>query len=256
MKTAAIVQARMSSTRLPGKVLFPLGNTTVLGQLIARLKQSQQLGGVIIAVPESPKDEPLVREAANLGVECFRGDEHDLLDRFYAAATEFGLETIVRITSDCPFFDPYVLDEMLVHFAAANEPETTIDYSTNCTLKRTYPRGLDAEVFTFEALERTFNEAQQPLEREHVTPYMYTNPDRFRLDSHENETDLSHHRWVVDTAEDWRFIYRVHELLNRPDRPFTTAELLELLEREPELAGMNAEVTQKNADNRFAHGNE
>lgn len=251
MKTAAIVQARMSSTRLPGKVLFPLGDTTVLGQLVRRLKLGKQLDGVIIAVPDAAKDEPLVKEAAALGVECFRGDEHDLLKRFHDTATHYGLETIVRITSDCPYFDPFVLDDMLEHFAKANAAGDVIDYSSNCTLKRTYPRGMDAEIFSFAALDRAHREATKEHEREHVTPYIYTNPDKFKLFSHERCEDGSQHRWVVDTAPDWRFIYRVHETLQSGNHPFTTAELIEHLESHPELFDVNQSVEQKFANNTF-----
>jgi len=253
MKTAAIIQARMASTRLPGKVLFPLGATTVLGQLVDRLSLSEQLTGIVVAIPDTPKDEVLVHACRALRVHCFQGDENDLLNRFFEAATKFEIKTIVRITADCPFFDPFLMDEMLVEFARWNQSGVSTDYYTNCTLRRTFPRGLDAEIFTRDALEKTHLEAKQPHEREHVTPYIYTHPDRFRLRSRECATDMSEHRWVLDTDADWRFILKVNEALAKPDGIFTTDEIQEYLQTEPGLKRINADVKQKHADNRF-HG--
>lgn len=251
MKTAAIVQARMSSTRLPEKVLLPLGETTVLGQLVRRLALSRCLSGVIVAIPEGKSDDALANACAELGVACHRGSENDVLARFHGAAVAHDVETIVRITSDCPFYDPFLLDEMLEEFAAANGDGVTVDYLTNCTLKRTYPRGLDTEIFTFEALDLTFREAGRPEEREHVTPYMYCNPEKFRLRSRENPVDLSGHRWVVDTEADLRFVREVLGKLTWSKPDFRTQDLVAFLQQRPELMHMNRDVEQKHADNRF-----
>jgi spore coat polysaccharide biosynthesis protein SpsF len=251
MKTAAIVQARMSSSRLPGKVLIALGDNTVLGQLIRRLRLSRRLDGVIVAIPTGQADDLLEHACRQLGVACHRGSESDVLARFHGAALAHQVENIVRITSDCPFYDPFLLDEMLADFAAANEDRTTVDYSTNCTMTRTYPRGLDTEICTFETLDRAFEDASKELEREHVTPYIYSNPDKFRLRSHSSAEDLSDHRWVVDTPEDLQFVERVWQELAGHDSNFRTQDILDLLRRCPELRLMNESVEQKHADNRF-----
>jgi len=241
----------MSSSRLPGKVLLALGDTTVLGQLIRRLRLSRRIDGVIVAIPTGAADDALEQACQHLGVACHRGSEDDVLARFHGAASAHQVETVVRITSDCPFYDPFLLDEMLADFAVANEVRTTVDYSTNCTMARTFPRGLDTEICTLETLNRAFEEAVRELEREHVTPYIYSNPDKFRLHSHASPEDLSDHRWVVDTSEDLQFAKNVWRELARHDPGFRTQDILELLRRSPDLRRMNDSVEQKHADNRF-----
>lgn len=237
MKTIAIIQARMSSTRLPGKVLKPLAGDTVLGHVIRRVRLAKRLDGICIATTESPADEPIVTEAARLGVSCWRGSEPDVLDRYFGAARASGADVIVRVTSDCPLFDGALLDEMLAVFIAT----PGLDYLSNVQVRR-FPRGLDAEIFTFPALERAHREAAHFHEREHVTPYFYQNPELFRLRSFENKEDLSAHRWTLDTPEDWQFIEAVYASLGTNP---TTAEVLNLLNFRPELATLNARVEQK-----------
>lgn len=237
MKTIAIIQARMGSTRLPGKVLKHLAGDTVLGHVVRRVRLAKRLDGICIATTESPADEPIVAEAARLGVGCWRGSEQDVLDRYFGAAQASGADVIVRVTSDCPLFDGALLDEMLAAFPAIRG----LDYLSNVQV-RCYPRGLDAEIFTFAALTRAHREATRQHEREHVTPYFYQHPELFRVNTFLGTEDLSAHRWTLDTPEDWQFVEAVHAALGAD---FTTADVLKLLKAKPELAKLNAHVEQK-----------
>lgn len=237
MKTIAIIQARMGSTRLPGKVLKPLAGDTVLGHVVRRVREAKRLKGVCIATTESPADDPIVAEAARLGASCWRGSENDVLGRYLGAAQALGASVIVRVTSDCPLFDGALLDKMLAEFSATNG----LDYLSNVQERR-FPRGLDAEIFTTAALSLAHRKAKQSHEREHVTPYIYHHPEQFRLSSFVEKTDLSRHRWTLDTPEDWQFVEAIYAALGPR---FTTADVLNLLKAKPELAKLNAHVEQK-----------
>jgi spore coat polysaccharide biosynthesis protein SpsF len=239
VKTVAIIQARMGSTRLPGKVLRRLCGQSVLAHVVARVKSSRRLDGVMIATTNSPADDAVVAECGKLKVPFFRGSEEDVLARYFGAAQAAGADVIVRVTSDCPLFDGALLDEMLEVFRGANA-----DYLSN-TLKRTFPRGLDAEIFTFAALESAHREAAKPHEREHVTPFFYGHPELFRLRSFEGAVDLSAHRWTLDTAEDWEFVRAIYDALAKGGRMFSTEDVLKLLKERPELTILNTHVEQK-----------
>lgn len=237
MKSIAIIQARMGSTRLPGKVLKPLAGDTVLGHVVRRVREAKRLDGVCIATTDSPADEPIVREAFRLGMLCWCGSEQDVLDRYFGAAQSCGADIVVRITSDCPLFDGALLDEMLAVFHTAPR----LDYMSNVQVRR-FPRGLDAEIFTLAALRMAHRKAKEPHEREHVTPYLYQHPEQFRLSSFVGKSDLSAHRWTLDTPEDWQFVEAVYAALGPR---FTTADVLNLLKARPELATLNVHVEQK-----------
>lgn len=244
MKTVAIIQARMGSTRLPGKVLRPLCGKTILAHVIDRVRVSQEIDEIVVATTDRPADDALAALVPTLGVTLFRGSEDDVLSRYYFAALAAKADTIIRVTSDCPLFDGDVLRAMLGEFAARRQRSEPLDYLSN-TLTRTYPRGLDAEIFDFAALERTQREATQPFEREHVTPYIYGHPERFALRNHAGTPDLSHQRWTLDTDEDWRLIEAIYTALYRPDRLFATEDILNLLDRQPALVALNAHIVQK-----------
>jgi len=244
MKTIAIIQARMGATRLPGKVLRQLCGRSVLARVIARVRVARLLAGVMVATTESPGDDAVAAECAKLGVPCFRGSEQDVLSRYFGAAQSGGAEAVARVTADCPLFDGALLDRMLTEFEEANRSTVTVDYLSNI-VKRTFPRGLDVEVFTFAALERAHVEATQPHEREHVTPYFYQHPELFRLRSFEGDADYSAHRWTLDTPEDWRLIEEIYRALHHEARLFTTEDVLKLLKQQPELTKLNADVEQK-----------
>ncbi|HEY9619561.1 MAG TPA: glycosyltransferase family protein [Crinalium sp.] len=244
MKTAAIIQARMGSTRLPGKVLKRLCDKTVLAHVISRVQNCPLVDEVIVATTTSEEDNAIVLEAEKYKAKWFRGSEHDVLERYYLAAKEYGIEVIIRITSDCPLFDPAILFDLLSYFQDETTQGLRIDYLSN-TLNRTYPIGLDAEVFTFEALEEAFLRASQPYEREHVTPYIYQHPLIFSLHNQSNDEDLSSYRWTLDTKEDFQFIQVIYEALYRHNCLFTTDEILDFLTENPELIKINSHIKQK-----------
>lgn len=234
----------MGSTRLPGKVLRTLCGRTVLAHVMDRARAGSGLDALWVATTDAAADDALVAECGRLGVPCFRGSESDVLARYHGAARAARADAVVRITSDCPLFDGPLLGEMVREFRLANEAAITVDYLSNVQTRR-YPRGLDAEIFTFAALDQAFREARQPHEREHVTPYFYQHPERFRLRSLAGPADLSAHRWTLDTPEDWEFVQAVYQALHQPGKLFTTADVLALLAARPELAALNSGVRQK-----------
>ncbi|MCX8157168.1 MAG: glycosyltransferase family protein [Verrucomicrobiae bacterium] len=244
MKTVAIIQARMGSTRLPGKVLRPLCGKPVLAHVLQRVRLCRRLDDVWVATSTHSADDAIAQACRGWDTPCFRGSEEDVLARFYEAAKAARADTVVRITADCPLFDGHLLEDMLKVFAELNTPATTVDYLSN-VLERRYPRGLDAEIFTCAALQRAYLEARLPREREHVTPYLYGHPEIFRLHSYRAPQDWSHYRWTLDTPEDWALIEAIYQALYRPETPFTTPQVLELLAAHPELAQLNASVRQK-----------
>jgi spore coat polysaccharide biosynthesis protein SpsF len=241
MSTAIIVQARMTSERLPGKVLVEVAGKPLLEHQLDRLRRVTRADRVIVATTTSAADEPIARLCAGLDVDCFQGSELDVLGRYGRAAKEFGVETVVRATADCPLIDPAVMDEVIALFA---NPPRAYDYVSN-TLTRSYPRGMDCEVFSARVLREIDAEALQPYEREHVTPRIYQNPDRYRLGSVVNPRDESHHRWTVDTREDLELIDRMLNALLPAKPHFTMQDCLTLLDSHPDWLALNATVEQK-----------
>jgi len=244
MKIVAIIQARMGSTRLPGKVMKQLYGKTVLAHVICRVQACLLVDEVVVATTRSKADDAIVTEAEKCGAKWFRGSEADVLERYYLAAKERKAEVVVRVTSDCPLFDPEVLTQMLEYFSNETLEGLQIDYLSNC-LNRSYPRGLDAEVFTFEVLEKAFIEARQPYEREHVTPYIYEHPEMFASHNQTNDQDISNYRWTLDTVDDWNLIEAIYKNLHQDKSFFSTDEVIALLKAKPELVKLNAHVKQK-----------
>lgn len=244
MKVAVIIQARMGSTRLPGKVMKYLGNKTILEHVVLRIKKAQGIDEIIIATSTLAPDDLICEEAARLNVVCYRGSEEDVLARYYEAAKLHHADIVVRITSDCPFMDPQLLTAMLKFFHKEKLTNKKIDYLSNC-INRTFPRGLDIEIFTFIALEKAYLEATLTYEREHVTPYILHHTTLFNLQNYLNQQDFSTYRWTLDTEEDWQFMTAVYQKLCREKDFFTTQELLTLLEQEPWLVEINQKVKQK-----------
>lgn len=242
MTILAVIQARMRSTRLPGKVMRHLCGRSVLGHVILRVRLARRLDEVLVATTTQPEDHTIVQEAEHYGVRVYRGSEDDVLARYFYAAQ--GADIIVRVTSDCPLFDPQLLDGMIERFQVAQTAGLPVDYLSN-TLIRTYPRGVDAEIFSYGALRAAHERAREPYEREHVTPYIYMHPERFVLENYASNPNLSHLRWTLDTPEDLRFIEEVYGALYREGEIFSTAAILTLLEGRPELAQINAHVPQK-----------
>lgn len=238
MKAVAIIQARMGSSRLPGKVLKDLQGESVLARVLQRVGRASLIDELLVATSDQPADDAIVDECRRCSVPVSRGDESDVLDRYFRAAQLSQADVVVRITSDCPLIDPEIADKTIRAFL-----DQCPDYAANC-LKRTYPRGLDTEVMTTQALERTWRAARQPYERTHVTPYIYEHPEEFKIVSVTGETDYSDHRWTLDTPEDLEFIRAVYARLEgRGD--FLWSDVLQVLKREPELLDLNRSITQK-----------
>ncbi|MFC5700872.1 cytidylyltransferase domain-containing protein [Cohnella faecalis] len=240
MNNVIIIQARMGSTRLPGKVLKTLADKTVLAHVIDRVKCVKEVTEIVIATTAGLQDDPIASEAKRLGVNLYRGSETDVLSRYYEAAAEARADTVIRITSDCPLIDPEVSSRVLQAYAAG-EP---CDYASN-TLERTFPRGLDTEVFSFESLAIAHNEAQTSHDREHVTPYLYSNKDRFRCRSVVSDEGIPDYRWTLDTPEDWELIRRLYEALYEPGRLFTWRDAAELMSLNSDWASINSHIQQK-----------
>jgi spore coat polysaccharide biosynthesis protein SpsF len=239
-RCVVLVQARMGSTRLPGKVLADICGRTMLERVVLRAGRAATPEEVVVAATDRPEDDAVAAEASRLGVGSFRGDAEDVLRRFAQAADALSADVVVRVTADCPFLDPELLDDVVGAFTAADPPA---DVAAN-VIERTYPRGLDVEVVRVSALQTAAREARHPHQRSHVTPYLYEHADRFRLVSVRGEEDFSAERWTVDTPEDLLFARELCARLADPDRA-TWTDALVVLEREPELRAINADVRQK-----------
>lgn len=233
MRIVAIVQARMGSTRLPGKTLANIVGKPMLAHVVERLRGARLLQGIVIATTAKGADDAIVKLAEKLMAYVFRGSEDDVLDRYYQAFRKHPADVVVRVSSDCPLADPHVVDRVVSHYLRGN-----YDYVSN-VLKRTYPDGLDVEVFSFKALEKAWQEAKWTSEREHVTSYIWNNPDKFRLANVENEVDLSHFRWTVDGKEDLEFVRQVYKHLYKERQIFYMEDILELLREHPNLKQIN-----------------
>jgi spore coat polysaccharide biosynthesis protein SpsF len=229
MKTVAIIQARLGSTRLPGKILLPLGTRTVLGQVIFRLQSCAKIDEVVVATTDLSSDDPVAPEAHRWNAKVFRGSENDVLARHYFAAKTHNAEIIVRVTSDCPLVDPKVLEQMLEYFNASQKSNAPLDFLAN-SLVKTFQHGLDVEIFTFVALERAFREATTERDREHASPYMRNPQNNFRAENFRSKTDVSSHRWTIDTLEDYELVAKIFSGLDT-GKIFSTADVMEFLVR-------------------------
>lgn len=235
MTVLCILQARVSSSRLPGKVLMPILGEPMLARQIERIQRAQRIDALIVATSDGPSDDGIAGLCARLSVDCFRGSLDDVLDRFYQAAAAAAIrpEHVMRLTGDCPLTDPAVLDALMdLHLAG------DFDYSSNVEV-RTYPDGLDAEIFTYPLLERAWREASMPDDREHVTPYMREAVPTERRGNLEDRVDRSNLRWTVDYPQDFEFARRVFEALYPLDPAFDADDVHTLLHDHPEIGAVN-----------------
>jgi spore coat polysaccharide biosynthesis protein SpsF len=241
MKIGAIIQARMGSTRLSGKVMKVIEGKTVLKHVIERVKQSDFIDVIIIATTTHDRDDVIEAEAIQCGVEFFRGNEDDVLSRYYYAAKNNNLDAIVRITSDCPLIDSKVLDEIINYYQKNNYD--IVSNAGSDVLNRTYPRGLDTEIFSFKVLEKAFNNAVEKYQREHVTPYIYENS--INIFYYKNNVDYSKYRWTLDTEEDFELISEVYKNIYKGTHDFYMQDIVRLFKQKPELYNINAHIEQK-----------
>lgn len=239
MKIVIIVQARMTSTRLPGKVLKPVLGKPLLEYQIERLQRVKLANEIVIATTKNATDDSIVKCCDRLLIPYFRGSEEDVLARYHGAATAHQADVIVRITSDCPLIDPQVIDRVIQYYI-----DHQYDYVSNC-LERTYPRGMDTEVFSFKALNEAFLEATAKNDREHVTPFINRQSERYRLGSVLYTDDRSQHRWTVDTPEDFDLIQKILEAIYPQNPEFSLEDCLHLSDRYPEWSNINAHIEQK-----------
>ena len=238
MKVVAILQARMASTRLPGKVLLDLGGRTMLARVVRRARRAVGIDEVVVATTEGSGDGAIVEECRRLDVACFRGSEPDVLDRYHGAAVAHQADVVVRITADCPLIDPGETGRVIRAFLQRKP-----DYASNI-LCRTFPRGLDTEVMALSTLVRAWSESTEPYQRTHVTPYIYQHPRRFRLLAVTGEEDLSGHRWTVDSPEDLELVRAIYRRMKGEDG-FSWREVLGLVKDQPWLGELNRHVRQK-----------
>jgi spore coat polysaccharide biosynthesis protein SpsF len=236
-QVVAIIQARMSSTRLPGKVLKEACGRPLLWHLIYRLRKAGTIEGIVLATSRLDDDKILMEKAREWGVKAGAGSPDDLLDRYYQAAREFNADPIVRITADCPLIDPRIVDQVVGEFLKLK------DYDHVGT-DGTFPDGLDTGVYSFRAIEKAWREAKLPSEREHVGPYIGNHPELFRNKAISYRQNLSHLRWTVDQEEDLMLVREIFGRLFHEGEMFYTEDILKLLEQEPRLLKINSHITR------------
>lgn len=233
MKTIAIIQARMGSTRLPGKIMMDLAGKPDLERVLERVKLAKTVDEVWLATTDHKQDDVVAQWAKSKNQFVFRGSEEDVLDRFYQTAQLAKADVGVRITADCPLIDPTIIDSVVKKLI-----EEGTDYCSNVH-PATFPQGLDIEVFTFSALEKAHKESQLKSEREHVTPYIWKHPEIFKLANVVHQPDLSVHRWTLDHPEDYEFLKRVFEELIKQNIFGSLEEVLAIVDEHPTWAQIN-----------------
>lgn len=240
-KIVAIIQARQGSTRLPGKVMMEVFGKPLIGHLIERVARAKYIQEIVIATTLLPIDDVIGSYCQKNRVSCFRGSEGDVLGRYFEAAKMSGADAIVRITGDCPLMDPEVVDEVVERYL---EAYPKIDYAANI-LQRTYPRGMDVEVFSYKVLTNLAETVNSAVEREHVTLHITHNPQLFSRISVVNSDDQSHYRLTVDTKEDFELVKKLIEALYPAESNFTLKRIVEMLNQHPDWEKINAHIEQK-----------
>ncbi len=240
MAVGAIIQARMGSTRLPGKIMKTVLGKPLLALMLERVKLARSLDVVVVAIPDTPENDGLAALCGQCGVQVFRGSENDVLSRYYLAAKKFSLDPVVRLTSDCPLIDPALVDHAVFLYRKGG-----YDYFTNA-IERTYPDGQDIEIISFRALETAYQRATDTHDREHVTTYIGVRDKEFRHGNFRYKKDLSKLRWTVDYPADFDFVAAVfRELYPSKGAAFSMEDVLELLARKPGIGRINENVTGK-----------
>lgn len=239
MKNVAIIQARVGSTRLPGKVLRDVNGMTMLDRVMRSVMRCQYVDEVVVATSDSPMDLAVVNHCRDFGYRVFAGDHLDVLSRFVKAATQFEADRVVRITADCPLIDSQIIDQVVIQL----ENDPLLDYACNFFPNRKYPRGLDAEAFTLETLKLADKLSREASQREHVTPQIYQNPALYRIGSVQPRQDNSHLRWNVETAEDLQLVNLIFKHFGH--RRFHWRQVLDAYDSNPHWLSINQKTTQK-----------
>ncbi len=243
----ALIQARLGSTRLPRKVLFDLEGQTVLEHVIERVKRSKLISEVMVVTTINKEDIEIVKLCALKKIRVFCGSEDDVLDRYYQAAKLIKPKNIVRITSDCPLIDPKVIDTLLNKFKKEN-----VDFAN----QQNYPKGLDTAVFSFKALKKSWEEAMLPFDKEHVTSYIRTHPDKFKIISNKSKVNYINKRWPLDTPEDYNFIKIIFKNVFIKNPCFGMKDVLNFLEKNQEVEKINHHLTRNEGYLKFLHKDE
>jgi spore coat polysaccharide biosynthesis protein SpsF len=236
---AIIIQARMGSTRLPKKVLADIEGHPMLWHVIERAKNAKKADKVIVATTDLPEDKEIIKIAESCGVESYAGSENDVLDRYYMASKKIDADIIVRITGDCPFIDPEIIDKTIEYFKQNEFDYVSIGHIASNNRASNYPDGLDTEVFSFSALEKAHKEAKMFSEKEHVTPYIWKNPQIFKIATLDSNKDYSQMRWTVDEERDLKFVKEVYKKLYPTKKIFLMQDILSLLQKNPEIENIN-----------------
>ena len=240
-KTLAIIQARMASIRLPGKVLMQIQGKPILWYLVERLKRARMISEMIIATSSEVTDEPIVAFCQYNNLKVFRGSESDVLSRYAEAASLFDSQIIIRICADSPLLDPVIIDDFVIEFLSSNKK---YDYLSN-TINQTYPLGMNVEIFTKTALEEANVLAKYKYEREHVTPYIYNNPLRYRICQKHLQEDFSKIRLTVDVVEDFNLIKLLIEHFHSQITNLGLDEILSFYVSCPDVFKINSHIKQK-----------
>ena len=238
MSTHIIVQARMNSSRLPGKVLKEVLGKTLLEYQLERLKRVINTDKIIVATTIYPIDDPIVAMCDRLSVSTYRGSESDVLSRYAEASILFPSQTVIRITADCPLIDPMLIDRTIDFYRRCSFDYVSTDHAI-------YPRGMDVEVFSTDMLQMANSNTMQPTDREHVTPYFYQNPDRFSIGTYSEDLQASHYRLTVDTPEDFQLIQILLESLYPKNHKFNLEDILKCLQKNPQWSYINQHIVQK-----------
>lgn len=236
-----IIQARTGSTRLPNKVLYKLFDKTILDHVVERVRKSKLVDKIVIATTDLEEDNLIVSEAKRLSCEFYRGSEENVLERYYKAAVENSAEVVIRITSDCPLIDPRLIDDFIGYYV--NNDVEMVSNAGVIAENRTYPRGLDIEVFSFDILEKSYKYGHMQHHIEHVTQYIYENSKKVYY--YKNEEDYSNFRWTLDTKEDLNMIKEIYNGLYKGEHNFYFDEILEFVQKNEWIPNMNKDIEQK-----------
>lgn len=238
MNIVALIQARVGSTRFPNKVFANLSGKPLIWHVVNRLKYSTLIDKIVLATTNNIFDDELVKWSNENNVNCFRGDENNVLERFYFAAKKYKADIVVRITADDPFKDPKIIDKVIELLIKDN-----LDFAYNNN-PPTFPEGLDTEVFTFDALEKAYLNSKDGFEKEHVTQYFYRNSEIFKQSNYSNIENRSFLRWTIDTLKDYQMVQKVYDKLYRGNQIFYMDDILVLLEKHPEISKINQDESR------------
>jgi len=238
-RIGAVIQARIGSTRLPGKVLLKIVGRPILWHMVERLKHTKLIDEIIVAMPDTKENDILEDFCKSNNIKYFRGPEEDVLSRYYLAAKKYKYDIVLRLTADCPLIDPEIVDLIVKKHLSSGA-----DYASNIQI-RTYPKGMDVEVLNFQALEKAYNEAEDSADREHVTLYIRKHPSIFKQAKTVNNKNLSSMRWTVDEEKDLDFVRKIYDKLYQEGKIFSMQKVLKLLKEKPQLSEINRKIKRK-----------